>query len=601
MVSQETEMEGGNNSRHRQKAKLRNNVRSTAIVNDVLSLWRSSLDAVALSEAYTLWERQPRCAITYNEDFSKITVYNYLAYGANNGGGGPSSNNDTAMTDMVNAMTPPTAKISGGTAIIEQYQFPIDAPTSGDGYAIADQSAFLGLGTGGYTPSNTFAHFVISGSGGSAGSPFIFFNCAPASHTSGGNYFKYLAFSWSDPSTGYETCIYADNWNCRAEYCNFVNCPTAFYAVGLSCGLSQCTIQYLKDSPDNATAVYLQGVECFVTGPGEFRQDSVVSKSGPTGCTAISLGGGSSPTVEHAIISYIHLSDWSYGISYKLQAGVYGTHVTNVEAECLMACVYMRPPASEGKIFGEKYTSCLFAKSHDSNDGTAIVLIDTNGATNTDNINDIEFVNCTVIGDTSTPQAGQYCYQITSGSNIRIIGGTISNAGNGNGSAGIAITPPIGGSGAGPGRITVLGADLGANYPQAKYPHSQEFALLISADITDTVTIDNCKMKGYGSASPVQITGSVATNTLFITNCEGYNDQNTPLNGTVPPVTPTSAATSSTPYFGPSVVTFQSGTTVGVTVFGTTIGLSAGVIFLPSPYDSISFSTAPSIFSWYGR
>ena len=376
------------------------------------------------------------------------------------------------------------------------------------------------------------------------------------------------------------------------------NCPTAFYAAGLSCGLTQCTIEYYVDSPDSAVAVYLQGPECFVIGPGEFAQTSV-PKMGPTGCTAIALGGGSNPSgpLEHGIVSYVHLSDWSYGINYNLQQGVYGTHVTNVEAECYMACVFMRPPGNSGKIYGEKYTACLLAKSHDSTDPTPVVLIDTNGATSSDNVNDIEFLNCTVIGDAQTPQSGQYCYQIISGSNIRIIGGTVSNAGNGNGSAGVAITQPA--SGAGPGRITILGTDLSAKYPQAKYPHSQQYALLISATLSDTVTVDDCKMTGYTGGSPVQVTGTVGSY-LFVRNCEGYNDLNTALNGAVAPLTATSAATSTTPYFGPSVVAFA-GASGTVHAFGVPLALSAGVIFLPSPYDTIYFSSAPLIFSWIGK
>lgn len=183
---------------------------------------------------------------------------------------------------------------------------------------------------------------------------------------------------------------------------------------------------------------------------------------------------------------------------------------------------------------------------------------DGNGATAADNINDIEFLNCTVVGDAQNPVANQYGYQITYGSNIRIIGGTISNAGNGNGSAGVAITPQIGGVGIGPGRITILGADLSAKYPQAMCPTSQEYALLITAVLTDTVTVDNCRMTGY-SSSPVSVSGTIGRNMLFITGCEGYNDQNTPLNGGLAPTLlgPKGAAETSTPYFGPSVVAFQ--------------------------------------------
>lgn len=45
-------------------------------MTEILSLWRSPLDKVALSQAEALRGRQPQCSIGYAEDFSAMTIYN---------------------------------------------------------------------------------------------------------------------------------------------------------------------------------------------------------------------------------------------------------------------------------------------------------------------------------------------------------------------------------------------------------------------------------------------------------------------------------------------------------------------------------------------
>jgi hypothetical protein len=523
-------------------------------MNQVLSLWRLPLDKIALVEAETLRDRQPQCLIQFDTPFNPMTVYNFGFY-AMVPGGGTAPVNTGYLSTMFSNMA--SANPIGGLAFIPQSEFEIDATDAG--ITVPDQCNVVGSGPGGVSPNPpppSFYHFIIMTDG-------IFLNCSGISYTSGGQYFRSLAFQWSNPALKTDTCIMAGTWNCRAIDCNFVDCPTAFWAAGLQCGLITPTISYAESAtvPHDVVAVYLQGGQSFVLGPGEFRQKTSFGAGGPDNCSAIALGGGSAnPPTEHALITEMHIFYWSYAIDYKRNDGVFGTQVTNVEADIYRICVRMQPFDSSGIIFGEKFTSCLFRKSNNSTDGQAIILIDTNGG-DTDNINDIEFLNCTVFSDTSTPQADQYCYQITSGSNIRIIGGTASGAGLSTGhSAGIAITPPFSGT-AKPGRITVLGVDLGSQYPLADNAAtvSQQYAVLISATLSDVVTIDSCQMSGYESiGNPVSITGDVGQY-LYIRNCPGYNDQNTLLNGNEAPTTlPLSASMCSpTPYFGPSLFVYQ--------------------------------------------
>jgi len=64
-------------------------------VSEVLSLWRLPLDKAALAAAEALSARQPSCSIGPYEDFSQMTVYNFLLY-YNNAG----DDTATALSDM---------------------------------------------------------------------------------------------------------------------------------------------------------------------------------------------------------------------------------------------------------------------------------------------------------------------------------------------------------------------------------------------------------------------------------------------------------------------------------------------------------------------
>lgn len=56
-----------------------------------------------------------------------------------------------------------------------------------------------------------------------------------------------------------------------------------------------------------------------------------------------------------------------------------------------------------------------------------------------------------------------------------------------------------------------------------------------------------------------------------------------------------------TPYYGPSVIKYSSGSPVAIHVFGQAITASMGIIFLPNPYDNFYFSVRPGVFSWTGK
>lgn len=193
---------------------------------------------------------------------------------------------------------------------------------------------------------------------------------------------------------------------------------------------------------------------------------------------------------------------------------------------------------------------------------------------------------------------------IVGGSNIKIIGGTYSNNSS-CGGAGIAITGAC-------GDVQIVGANLQPSYPwtgttMGSSLNYQQYGLLVSGGPTGRIYVSGCDLTGYTNTTPyvqqaVLVTGT-APYELLISNCPGYNDQNTSIRST-PPASTASASSpgaGGTPYFGPSVFIFSNSTAVSLYVFGQTISTSFGIVFLPSPCDSFSFTTAPTMFLWIGK
>lgn len=549
---------------------------------EILSLWRSPIDKLAIAQAEALRDAQPRCSIGYDEDFTMMTIYNYGQYITAAGG---IAYADSALTTMFSQMSPDLYYgNNGGTAFIPQQGFAVTVAQT-----VPDQCNIVGSGGGGYGGSSltNFFHFLISPPGSGA---FTFLTCT-GTHTSGGKYFRGLAFQFVGSSNKSDTCIAAGTWNCRAINCTFTDCPLAFdttnggTANGLSCTLEQCTINYTQ-GPADATAIILGGPQDGVIGPGQLSQTSQAS-GGPSGCTCIAVQG----PAEHSMIVDAQIYDWTFGIDFSQKDNSEYTNITNCEIECWETALNIAIPATANKgTAGVKVTSCTLAKTFDSGDQNPIANISTNGNT-TAFLNDITLLDCTVFSMSPEPLNSNHGLAIAGGSNIKIIGGTYS--GNGPvGGAGIAITGPC-------SDVQIISVNLQPSYPNAAPNfNKQQYALLVSGNPGDPVLVSGCDMTGY-SGPPVSVTGAPVN--LLITNCPGYNDQNTPLNGGMPPLVPVNAATCTTRYFGPSLFTWSNNTPVTVHVFGQTYIANSGIIFLPSPYDTFSMSIVPLVFSWVGK
>lgn len=539
-------------------------------MTEILSLWRSPLDQVALFASEVLSDRQPCCSIAAGEDFSAMTIYNFAYYYL------PLSppNTGTALTEMFSAMNPgPYA--TGGLAFVPQLPY-ATVQASAAGFSVPDQCNIVGSGGGG-SGGTPYYHFTVDFTSGS-----LFFSCSSTNYTSGGTYFRSLAFKGINVSVG-DTCIDAVTNNCRAYNCTFTDIPTAFYAQGNGCALEQCTIAYYQVK--GTKAVVISGAQCGIFGPGEIFQGA---GNNPPKCTGISIEGA-----EHTVIANVHISDWNIGVDFSQVPGAQYTQVTNCEAQCWQSALNIQLPMSvDETTTGIKITSCMLSKSTTTTESTPAVLVDPQNNLNAQ-LSDITLIDCTVFSYAASSGA-QHGLQIIGGSNIKIIGGTYSNNGSGGG-AGIAITGAC-------GDVQIIGANLQPTYLWAPNTNYQSYGLLVSGGPTGTVYVSGCDLTGYTMSGQhaVEVTGTPPQE-LLIYNCPGYNDLSTPLNGGVPPTSSTNAANCTTPYFGPSVFIFSNSSVVTLQVFGQNISMSFGIIFLPSPYDNFHFTTTPTMFSWLGK
>lgn len=537
------------------------------------------------------------------------TIYNAVDFGAT--GGGSATDNNIALTALFTAMTDAAggSRLGGGMARIPQFNFPVNAasPSTGTPLAVPDQAIIQGLGTGGSNAGNNNCHFSISDTGSGKNTFWKFSNTG----SSGGTYLRNLAFQWVTPGNTFDTCLDFENWNDGAQECTFTDCPMAINLNGLAGFAKACTITYGAhiSTPANVTGIVVQGNQNEISGPSEMNGGSLSGTS-----TFLLLGGGVS-ACEHNTIRSIHIFGWNYGIDYSdingvgITGGTSNNVIDGCKLDCIITCINLVPIGTNGQIFNQVISNNEMTKSRSSTDGHPIVYIASKSETAPSNVGPIFLVNNLIYSNVTSAdmvgghaQANQYGVQIATCEAVSIIGGQISNVGTNAGSDGTA-NICISGD---PISVIISDVDLAASYAGVNSGNStgtngsaaSEFALLISGN-PSYVQVDNCYMGGGWAGRPVSVTGSPGK--VHITNCVGYNDQNTPLNGAVAPLSALSAATCSTPYFGPSVFTWTNSTPVTVHVFGTTYTASSGIIFLPSPYDTIFVSAAPLLFSWIGK
>lgn len=577
-------------------------------------------------------------------------------------GGAANTNAMNQMLAVMNGTTP-----VGGEVWIPQTSYAVNFNSGG--FAVADQTVMRALGTGGRQGGSSGAdayHF-------SAGADGILFSSTGA-HSSGGVQFHNLSINAASPTLTNTTGFLITTWNGTVRGCNIINFPVGVVLGQLSGKCEETVMWYAYPHANSApggtgvstltltnalsatiatvliptitagayvgtqpTMCVIGGNQSGVSGPGEWAQ-TPQNQSGPANVVGVGIGntgknnGGFGGTVQHNTITNIHISDFQWGISYCFNPGTIGGFATGglagggqandiigVHSQSYGTSVLMMAPTSGSSIFGEKYIGCTFAKGQNSADNSPIVYIDatTNGGNN-NNVQDIEFNGCTLFNPSSQSPVHTHGYLIYSGTDIRIIGGSVSGMGGsganifiGGGSNGIV-------SSGTPGRILINGTRLGATYPNAQNVNASSYAVYIAGAPTQEVTIENCQMDGTFGIQPVFVGPSISSGTLFITNCTGYNDQNFVIasgGGSAPTTTNQGAynqtitgpggSAQSTGYFGPSYIYgTNAGSTTVFTLNGSTVTLAANApyfYYLSSPYDTIQFAQAPATFHWIGK
>jgi hypothetical protein len=215
------------------------------------------------------------------------------------------------------------------------------------------------------------------------------------------------------------------------------------------------------------------------------------------------------------------------------------------------------------------------------------------------------------------------------GTNIEVIGGYYSCNGNGDNPtnpwapSGIALSGPVSG-------VRISNAACNNSLydiyltPPALAPATQEYGIYVRDGAT-SVRINGCDLTGNtingllvdtttpapsnvfvrhcdftGVSAPVSVNMANPIPSLQITNCPGYNDQNTPVATGGFTGNQHAAALG---YFGPSVVTWYNTPAVSLTIIlnGVDYTSNFGSIYLTS-LDVFKFSpAAPSTITWIGK
>lgn len=244
-------------------------------------------------------------------------------------------------------------------------------------------------------------------------------------------------------------------------------------------------------------------------------------------------------------------------------------------------------PKTSKTIYGTYVTACKFGlKNYTS--PTPGIFIDTAGGPPT-NVEGTFIVNCLAYG---YDNAG---LQINQAQSVGVTGGKYSSNGQKPSSsalgAGIAITGLC-------TDVRIIGADCSGVFDFLASPVTQPYGISVVSGVTDVI-VNACNLTGNATAA---LDAPTPGTDLRVTDCAGYNDQRTPLNGELAPESEVAAFTCTTPYYGPSVVTFSNPSNLEVYASGVTNFMSFGSLYLSHASDLISFSGQPSSsFAWIGK
>ena len=402
--------------------------------------------------------------------------------------------------------------------------------------------------------------------------------------------FRNLRISYATP----QMCpgswaVYSTLQDVICEDCYFEDCPGAMYMGGLRNGLASCTIFFDVDDHPNTegqTMVYMAGPDDFVDLCYIYQK--TVHGGGPIECVGIQVASASEPRVTDT-----NIVDFDYGIqvtgsSTNLIHGLF----SNLACECNVTAVLIQPGGPDANIYELFFVNCIFERTRYSVSATPGIYVDVyragGAAGDPDTVSDIGFANCM-----SHDWAGP-AMQIGSGQDIIVTGGRYGQSATDDSmatSGAIAVTGTA-------LRVTVVGADCSAQIPaymsQPSPMNPQPYSLSVTGVVTQ-MQVRSCNLSGNAHGA-LYVSPHGAD--LRVSDCDDYNDQNTPVAALPPTLIPQNAA--SLGYYGPSLITFSNPTTIVVTLSSVTY--SMGFCCIPlQPTDEVQFSATPTKFTWLGK
>jgi hypothetical protein len=473
----------------------------------------------------------PAFTLPADSDLSAIAIFNVLdtSYG---GGMSPTrtgSQNATALQAAINAAQAAGGgmvlipSINGipykiqGTIYIGTTPTPIATPLVFSGTAQGTKDTPLlqkVLDTG--QPDNTDLFFVDTNSGGDK--------------DIGGIIFQNLQIEYISGATSGAAIHVAAGQNVRILRSVFQDCPQAvWFRDTLQCSIFECTATYNHNTP---------APSCIQLGDdasGVAAKEIYIAS-----CTFLASGIGGNGLViegaEHIRVMNVRLEGFSQGINITPGAPTSGGqntlkhHFGNVTVFTYNPSGSTGPAVTIQPLGSQNVSEIVFAECtfEPSANGVSLgpgVFIDEGayGAT----VTDIRFVSCRVTRWTGPG------IEITSGSNIEIVGGLYAaNASGSNpsgGSGGVSITGPATG-------IRIVGAACIGTYPYVinqgapTTPPAQDVGIYIAGAGASNVIIDHCDLTGNSQHAVLIGSGGLTVSNVFIRNCNANGYGTLPIN-----------------------------------------------------------------------
>jgi hypothetical protein len=414
----------------------------------------------------------------------------------------------------------------------------------------------------------------------------------------------------------------------------FLDCPAAvtFQHCG-ECSMLQCTVESSGTNTNTQYGIIVgdptssanKAIETYIA-------DCYFQTVQTPGQTAVAVYNS-----EHLRMMNTRVEAFQYGLVFKPSLLMVRSHFENVSIREMaatattLAGALVIQPQSGANVYETAFVNCEFGPADVA--GTKYTLGGVYIDARIGIVDVLRFVSCTSIG---WPGPGLQILGGTTDStpncaHVEILGGEYSSNGQGTGTQQFGIY--IGASGEAADSISnvriaaasCVGSVLGDSA-------SQQYGIYVT-DGASNVIIDHCDLTGNAAAAAFVGVGSggaptnvfirncnatgytpgtalkfTSPGTVEVTDCAGYNDQNTELNGGTAPTGAVSASSCTTPYYGPSLVMFSNPSGGGwsaltVHVSGPGYSMGFGSIYLPRPYDQIYFSSAPGslTFHWIGK